>query len=105
MLNYCTEKLTTEFGDDIKIFGPANTDLRSGAISFTYKNYHPHDIASILDDKKNVAIRSGQHCAMPLHLEVLNVSATARASFSIYNSKKDVDKLIEGLKEVDNVLK
>ncbi len=105
LLVYCTNKLTTEFGNDIKIFGPTDINLRSGAISFTYKNYHPHDIASILDDKKNVAIRSGQHCAMPLHLETLKVSATARVSFSIYNSKKDIDKLIEGLQEVDDILK
>jgi len=105
LLVYCMEKLTNKFGDNIKIYGPTNINERSGAISFTFKNHHPHDIASILDDKKNIAIRAGQHCAMPLHLETLKVNATARVSFSIYNSKEDVDKLIEGLKEVDNILK
>ncbi len=104
LLSYCIEKLTKEFGNDIKIFGPKNINLRSGAISFTFKNHHPHDIASILDDKKNIAIRAGQHCAMPLHLETLKVNATARVSFSIYNTKENIDKLIEGLKEVDKIL-
>ncbi len=104
LLTYCIEKLTKEFGNDIKIFGPKDINLRSGAISFTFKNHHPHDIASILDDKKNIAIRAGQHCAMPLHLETLKVAATARISFSIYNTKKDINKLIEELKEVDKIL-
>ncbi|MEA3322700.1 MAG: SufS family cysteine desulfurase [Patescibacteria group bacterium] len=105
LLTYCSEQMSRTFGNNITIYGPTDVSQRSGAISFTFKNHHPHDIASILDDKKNIALRAGQHCAMPLHLETLKVSATARASFSIYNSKEDIDKLIEGLKEVDNILK
>jgi cysteine desulfurase/selenocysteine lyase len=105
LLQYCINSLINEFGNNIKIFGPTDTKLRSGAISFTFKNYHPHDIATILDDKMNIAIRAGQHCAMPLHLEILKVPATTRVSFSIYNDKTDVDKLIQGLQEVDKILK
>ena len=105
LLQYCTDELKSSFGDDITIYGPRDSSSRSGAISFTFKNHHPHDIATILDEKMNIAIRAGQHCAMPLHLETLKVSATARASFSIYNSKKDINKLIIGLKEVNEILK
>lgn len=104
LLIHCINSLTEEFGDDIKIFGPRDVNLRSGAISFTFKNHHPHDIATILDDKKNVAIRAGQHCAMPLHLETLKTNATARISFSVYNTKADIDTFINGLKEVDEIL-
>ncbi len=104
LLQYCLDCFEKEFGNDIKVFGPKDLKLRSGAISFTFKNYHPHDIASILDNEKRVAIRAGQHCTMPLHNEILGVNATARVSFSIYNIKEDIDKLIEGLKEVDKIL-
>ncbi len=104
LLTYCTNNLVENFGDDIKIFGPCDISLRSGAISFTLKNHHPHDIATILDDKKNVAIRAGQHCAMPLHLETLKTNATARVSFSVYNTKADIDAFIDGLKKVDEIL-
>lgn len=104
LLTYCINNLTEEFGSNIKIFGPRDVNLRSGAISFTFKNHHPHDIATILDDKKNVAIRAGQHCAMPLHLETLKTNATARASFSVYNKKTDIDVFIDGLKNVDEIL-
>ena len=104
LLTYCTEKLLEHFGTDIHIIGPKNTADRSGLISFTFKNYHPHDIATILDDRVNVAIRAGQHCAMPLHLETLRINSTARASFSIYNTKEDIDTLITGLINVQKTL-
>lgn len=82
----------------IMIFGPHNTEHRTGVISFSFDDIHPHDLASLLD-KKNIAIRAGHHCAMPLH-RFLNVTASARASFSIYNTKKDVDALCAALKEI-----
>ena len=104
LLTYCMDKLTQEFGDDIKIFGPREINLRSGLISFTFKNHHPHDIATILDNEKNTAIRAGQHCTMPLHLEALGVNATTRVSFSIYNTQDDIDIFIDGLKKVDEIL-
>jgi cysteine desulfurase/selenocysteine lyase len=104
LMQYCTQKLQSNFGNDLIIYGPSDLKKRSGIISFTYKNYHPHDIATILDEKMNIAVRAGQHCAMPLHLETLKIPATTRVSFSIYNEKSDIDKLVEGLKEVDKIL-
>jgi cysteine desulfurase / selenocysteine lyase len=80
----------------IKIFGPENLEDRSGAISFNDDNIHPHDLATILDTH-GVAIRAGHHCAQPL-MRRLGVVATARASFYIYNTRDDVDNLIEALK-------
>jgi cysteine desulfurase / selenocysteine lyase len=80
----------------IKIFGPENLDDRGGVISFIDENIHPHDLATILDTH-GVAIRAGHHCAQPL-MRRLGVVATARASFYIYNTRDDVDRLIEALK-------
>ncbi len=105
LLLYTQQKLYKTFGNDIIIFGPSNIKDRSGVLSFTFKNYHPHDIASILDSYSNICVRAGNHCAMPLHTNVLCVVATTRISFYIYNTEYDVDKLIEGLKEVKKILK
>ena len=105
LLQYCDQQLKTHFENDIKIYGPTDPAKRSGLLSFTFKDHHPHDIATILDQKMNIAIRAGQHCAMPLHTEVLKIPATARVSFSLYNDKSDIDKLIQGLKIVDKILK
>ena len=76
---------------------------KSGVLSFNIEGAHPHDIATILDSK-NVMIRSGHHCAQPLH-RYLKKPFSARASFYIYNDKKDVDALIEGVQYVREVLK
>lgn len=102
LLLYCFKSLKQAFGREVKIFGPKNIEDRGGVISFSLFNYHPHDIAQILDEE-NIAIRAGHHCAMPLH-ERLEVNSTARTSFYIYNSKEDVDKLINGLKKVTKLL-
>lgn len=99
---YAINRLTEVFGEKIHIYGPKNIDQRGGIVAFTFDSFHPHDIAQILDEDK-VAIRAGHHCGMPLHTH-LNVSATARASFYIYNDETDVDKLCEGLKKVQKVL-
>ena len=71
--------------------------------SFNIKNVHPHDVAEILN-RKNICVRAGHHCAQPL-MDVLKVSSTVRASFSIYNTFSDVDKLIEGIEEVKKIFK
>lgn len=85
----------------IKTFYPENT--KNGAVlAFTYDDIHPHDIASILDSK-GVAVRSGHHCAMPLH-QYLGVSATARASFALYNTKEEAEKFAEELLNVRKVM-
>jgi cysteine desulfurase/selenocysteine lyase len=77
----------------IRIFGPRT--LRSGSVTFTMDGVHPHDLASILD-RRGLAIRAGHHCAMPAHAR-LGLTATARASFYLYNTRADVDTLADGL--------
>ncbi len=83
--------------DYIKIFGPDNPLDRGGVISFVDNKIHPHDLAQFLDSK-GVAVRAGHHCAQPL-VKLLGVPSMARASFYIYNSRDEVDKLVEALKQ------
>jgi len=83
------------------IYGPRKLQDRSGVISFALGDAHPHDIATILDSE-GVAIRAGHHCAQ-LVMRHLGVSATTRASFSLYNTKGDVDRLVEGLHVVQGI--
>jgi len=85
----------------VTTYGPENLDHRGGVVSFTMQDIHPHDIASILD-VEGVAIRSGHHCAQPL-MERLELSATARASFYVYNTPRDVGSLVAGLEKVQEV--
>lgn len=91
---YAYEKMSEIEGIDI--YGP-DKDKRAGTITFNLKDVHPHDVATALDTE-GVAVRAGHHCAQPL-MKWLNVSSTARASFYIYNTKEDVDQLVEGLKQ------
>ena len=86
---------------NIKIFYPTNGKAGS-VISFAFTDIHPHDIATILDSK-GIAVRSGHHCAMPLH-GYLGISATARASFSIYNTKEEAEIFARELKNVRKVM-
>lgn len=79
----------------VTIYGTNNLESRGGVISFNVNGVHPHDVASVLDSE-NVCIRSGNHCAQPL-LRFMGLDSTCRASFYIYNTKEDVDKLIEAL--------
>ncbi|VVB53921.1 Cysteine desulfurase [uncultured archaeon] len=81
-------------------YGPKDSD-RGPVISFNLDGIHPHDAGSLLDDQ-GIAVRAGHHCAMPL-MELLQVPATIRASFSIYNDKDDVDALIDGVEYVKKV--
>lgn len=87
--------------DFIEIYGPKNVEKRAAVIAFNVKNVHPHDVSTILNNHK-VCIRSGHHCAQPLHRK-LNIESTCRASFYIYNTKKDIDRLIEVLKDVKKI--
>jgi cysteine desulfurase/selenocysteine lyase len=79
---------------DVRVYGPPPAE-RSGVVSFTVKDIHPHDLATILDEQ-NVCVRAGHHCAQPL-MRRLNLPATARASFYVYNSEADVDALVAGV--------
>ena len=87
----------------ITIYMTPNTKNHSSVISFNIKGIHPHDVASILDSN-NVCIRSGNHCAQPL-MRYLRIDSTCRASFYIYNTKEDVDKLIDALDKAYNMFK
>jgi len=100
LTSYALEKLNQL--DNITIYHPKN-ETSAPVISFNLTGIHPHDIASILNDQ-NIAIRAGHHCCMPL-MKKLGISGTCRASFSIYNTKEDVDKLVEGLKKVQEVFR
>lgn len=81
--------------EGLKIYGPQDLAKRSGVISFNLGDLHPHDLATALD-YEGVAVRAGHHCAQPL-IQYLGVPATARASFYLYNTKEDCDKLVEAL--------
>jgi len=82
---------------DLTVYGPIDLKQRGGVISFTLADIHPHDLATILDDH-GIAVRAGHHCARPLH-RVLDIPATARASFYIYNIREEVDTLVDALQE------
>ncbi len=97
LIDYAIGAMTDEFGDKVNIIGSKLASNRVGLISFDIKNIHPHDIAQILNDY-DVAVRAGHHCAMPLHTSIDMVAST-RASFYVYTSKSDVDKLITGIKK------
>ena len=80
---------------DLAVQGPTDIHNRGGAVSFAMGDVHAHDLATILD-QEGVSVRAGHHCAKPL-MRHLNVAATARASFYVYNVEEDVDALVEGL--------
>ena len=92
---YALERLSEV--PDLTIYGPMDPEVRGGAVSFTLADIHPHDLATILDQSA-VTVRAGHHCAKPL-MKVLDVPATARASFYVYNERREVDLLIEALHE------
>jgi len=100
LIKYAYERLSEI--NEIEIYGP-NAEKRSGLIAFNVKGVHAHDTSQILDSE-GVAIRAGHHCAMPL-ASVLGIVASARASFYLYNTKEEIDKLTEGIKKVIQVFK
>lgn len=90
LVKYAMERLSDI--DELTIYGPAK---RAGLITFNLKDVHPHDTSTVLD-AEGIAVRAGHHCAQPL-MKWLEVVATARASFYLYNTMEDVDRLVEGL--------
>ncbi|MGJ7911342.1 cysteine desulfurase [Neobacillus sp. LXY-1] len=90
---YALDKMSSIEG--ITIYGPLDAAKRGGLVTFNINDVHPHDVATVLD-AEGIAVRAGHHCAQPL-MKWLNVSATARASFYLYNTEEDIDKLVEGL--------
>ncbi len=89
--------------DFLTLYLTPNKENHSAVISFNIKGVHPHDVASILDSE-GVCVRSGNHCAQPL-LRSMGIDSTCRASFYIYNTKEDVDKLVQGLNKAYKMFK
>ena len=85
----------------VEIFGPPEVKARGGVVSFSLEGVHPHDIGQVLDDY-GVAIRAGHHCAQPV-MAALKVPATARASFYIYNTRDEVDTLVNAVEETSRI--
>ena len=101
VVNYAISELKKL--DFLELYLTPNIENHSGVISFNIKGVHPHDVASILDSN-NVCVRSGNHCAQPL-MRFLGIDSTCRASFYFYNTKDDVDKLVEALKKAYEMFK
>lgn len=93
LVNYVLPKLKEIPG--LTIYGPKDPSLHTGVISFNLDDVHPHDVATALD-MEGIAVRAGHHCAQPL-MTYLNVPATCRASFYLYNTKEDCDRLVAGI--------
>lgn len=90
---YAMEKMSAVEG--LTIYGPKDSEKRAGVVTFNINDVHPHDVATVLD-ADGIAVRAGHHCAQPL-MKWLDVSSTARASFYLYNTEEDIDKLVSGL--------
>ena len=99
LLSYATESLLQL--DGLRVIGTAPE--KCGALSFLVDGTHPHDLGTLLNEQQ-VAVRTGHHCAIPL-METLGIPGTVRASFGLYNSKKDVDRLYEALKTAVRILR
>ena len=90
---YALERLAAV--PDVSVYGPRDPSIRTGVVSFNLNGVHPHDAGTVLDEA-GIAVRAGHHCCQPLH-RVLDVAATLRASFYIYNSRDEVDALVDAL--------
>ena len=101
VVEYAIEELSKL--DYLDLYLTPNKENHSAVISFNIKGVHPHDVASILDSE-GVCVRSGNHCAQPL-MRFLGIDSTCRASFYIYNTKEDVDKLVVALNKAYGMFK
>lgn len=103
LLAYALERLAPLERRGLAIYGPKDPDRISAVLSFNFADVHAHDLASILDTE-GICVRAGHHCTMPL-MEMMGWPATARASFYIYNTPRDVDALAEGIEKAAHVFK
>jgi cysteine desulfurase/selenocysteine lyase len=87
--------------DGVRLFGPPAGPDRGGIVSYALEGVHPHDVSEILD-RHGVAVRAGHHCAQPL-MERLGVPATTRASLAVYNTREEVDRLVDGLHDASRI--
>jgi len=101
LTDYAMLALKERYGSSLVLHGPPPPEPRAGIVSFTYKDVHAHDISQVLDEA-GVCVRAGHHCAKPL-MRYLGVSATARASFYIYNDEADVDVLVDAIGQADTL--
>jgi cysteine desulfurase/selenocysteine lyase len=99
LVEYALEKLQDVPG--IRLYGPVDSEIHGGAVSFSLPNVHPHDLATLVD-REGIAIRAGHHCTQPL-MERLGVPATSRASFYIYNRPEEIDQLVEAIEKAQKV--
>lgn len=95
LMTYAIEEISKL--DYVKIYGPKDIEKRGGVLSFEIEGVHPHDVASIFDTF-GVCIRAGNHCAQPL-MRYMGINATSRASIYFYNTKEDIDRLVEAIKK------
>jgi cysteine desulfurase/selenocysteine lyase len=103
LTGYALERLGTLAARGLAVYGPARAADRAGVISFNLGDIHAHDLASLLDTE-GVCVRAGHHCTMPL-MDKMGWSATARASFYLYNSEDDVDVLVSALDKAAHVFR
>jgi cysteine desulfurase/selenocysteine lyase len=98
LVSYALERLRS---DDLVLFGPEDPTQRGGVVSFNFKDVHPHDVGTILD-REGVAIRAGHHCAQPL-MRRYGISGTCRASFYVYTTEAEIDRLVSALDRVREI--
>ena len=104
LVSYALPKLESlEDDGHIKFYGPRSAEKRAGVLTFSVLGVHAHDAAQVLDSQ-GIAVRSGHHCAMPL-TQRLGTSATLRASLYLYTSEEEINRLIEGIRQVNNVFR
>jgi cysteine desulfurase/selenocysteine lyase len=87
--------------EGVSLYGPKSAERRGGIVPFNVKGVHPHDVAAVLDGM-GIAVRSGYHCAQPLH-EWFGIPSSVRASFYIYNKESEIDALAEGVRKSGKV--
>jgi cysteine desulfurase / selenocysteine lyase len=101
LTRYMLKRLSED--EDVTIYGPPKAEERGGVAAFTLGDIHAHDVADLLD-RQGIAVRAGHHCAQPL-AALLGLVSTVRASLYIYNTRAEIDRLVEGLGQVKRVLK
>jgi len=99
LVAYALKRLEGE--EDLKLFGPQDPELRGGVVSFNLRDVHPHDVGTILDGE-GIAIRAGHHCAQPL-MRRYGISGTCRASFYVYTTEEEIDRLVPALARVREI--
>jgi cysteine desulfurase/selenocysteine lyase len=100
LLEYGTKKLLELEG--IELYGPKDLNKKASVISFNFKGIHPYDVGTIID-KLGIAVRTGHHCAQPI-MDFYKIPGTIRASFAFYNTKEEIDLMIEALKKAQMML-